>query len=331
MTQRTTLSPARRPHRRSRFRPQEALGAAVFLLPAGAVLLAFHILPIFYAFFISLHQWGLIREEFVGLENYRTLLVDAEFRQSLVVTVWFVLGTVPLGIGISLALALLLFGELRARGLFRTIYFLPYVTSVVAAALAWSWIYNPQYGILNYLLTSADLPAQRWLLDPTGVFQLLLGGAGMTLPAWAQGPSLALVSIIAMTIWNTLGFNIVIFLAGLGGVSRELQEAARIDGAGDVAVFRHVIWPLLTPITFFLLIVNTIRAFQAFNQIYVMTQPDPGGPLNTTQVVTVYVFKTFYERTNMGYGAAMAFGLFLIILTLTLLQFRLAKDRVSYG
>ncbi|MBW3622797.1 MAG: sugar ABC transporter permease, partial [Armatimonadetes bacterium] len=126
-------------------------------------------------------------------------------------------------------------------------------------------------------------------------------------------------------------FNIVIFLAGLGGVSRELQDAARIDGAGDWNVFRHVTWPLLTPITFFLIIVNTIRAFQAFNQIYVMTQPNPGGPLDTTKVVTVYVFKTFYEQANMGYGAALAFGLFVIILILTLLQFYLAKERVTYG
>ncbi|MBW3625532.1 MAG: sugar ABC transporter permease, partial [Armatimonadetes bacterium] len=189
------LAPRSAWHRRSR--RLEALGALAFLLPAGVILLTFHILPIFYAFYISLHEWGLVREEFVGLEHYRTLIGDSDFRQSLMVTVWFVLGTVPLGIALSLVIALLLFGELRARGFFRTVYFLPYITSVVAAALAWSWIYNPQYGILNFVLERGGLPAQRWLLDPTGVFQLLLGGAGANLPGWAQGPSLALVSIIA--------------------------------------------------------------------------------------------------------------------------------------
>jgi multiple sugar transport system permease protein len=301
------------------------------LLPAGLVLLTFQFLPIFYAFYISLHRWGIVKEAFIGLDNYKALFHDAEFGKSLVVTVWFVLGTVPVGILVSLFLALLLFGELRGRGFFRTMYFLPYITSVVAAAMAWSWIYNPQYGVLNYLLEKIGATPLKWLLEPTGVFQLLFAKTGAHLPPWAQGPSLALVAIILMTVWNMLGFNIVIFLAGLGGVSKEIQEAARIDGAGDWGVFRHVTWPLLMPITFFLFVINTIRAFQAFNQVYVMTQPDTGGPLGSTQVVTVYVFKTFYERADFGYGAALAFGLFLIILALTLAQFRLARDQVSYG
>ncbi len=305
--------------------------ALLFLLPAGIILVTFQFLPIFYAFFISLHRWGLVREGFAGGANYAQLLHDPVFWKSLVNTTWFVLGTAPVGIGLSLLIALLLFGELRARGFFRTLYFLPYITSTVAAALAWSWIYNPQYGVLNFLIGKAGGTPQKWLMDPHGVFGMVARGAGMELPAWAQGPSLALVAIIVMTIWNSLGFNIIVFLAGLGAVSKEYQEAARIDGAGEMAVFRHVIWPLLTPTTFFLLIINTIRAFQAFNQVYVMTQPNPGGPLGTTQVVTVFIFKTFYERTNMGYGAALAFALFVIILALTLIQFRLAGEQVNYG
>jgi multiple sugar transport system permease protein len=320
------------PQRASRrFRGREALAAALFLLPAGLVLVTFQFLPIFYAFYISLHRWGLIREAFVGLENYRDLLHDAEFWRSLVNTLWFVLGTVPLGIGISLGLALLLFGELKARGFFRTLYFLPYITSTVAAALAWSWIYNANYGVLNFFLNKLGITSLKWLVEPTGIFKMMLGRAGDHLPAWAQGPSLTLAAIIVMTIWNTLGFNLIVYMAGLGAVSKEFQEAARIDGASEWKVFRHVTWPLLTPTTFFLLIINTIRSFQAFNQIYVMPSPNPGGPLGTTQVVTVYVFKTFYSQTRMGYGSAVAFALFLIILALTLVQFRLAREKITYG
>jgi multiple sugar transport system permease protein len=325
-----TAPPKPSPARRRALR-REAIQALLYLAPAGLLLIAFQFLPIFYAFFISLHRWGLVREAFVGFGNYRALLHDAEFWNSLGVTAWFVLGTVPVGIGISLLLAILLFGELKGRGFYRTIYFLPYVTSVVAAAIAWSWIFNAQYGLMNWLLKGMGLPSQQWLLEPTGVFQLLVRGVHLTLPPWAQGPSLALVAIIVMTVWSSLGFNIVIFLAGLGAVSKEVQEAAQIDGAGNWGVFRFVTWPLLMPTTFFLLVVNTIRAFQAFNQVYVMTQPSPGSPLGTTQVVTVYIFKTFYERTNMGYGAALAFALFVIILALTLIQFKLAEERISYG
>jgi multiple sugar transport system permease protein len=322
----TLLAPKRGKSGRS-----EVMLALLFLLPAGGLLIAFQFLPIFYAFYISLHRWGLVREAFVGFDNYRTLVHDAEFGKSLVNTVWFALGTVPVGIALSLLLALLLFGELKGRGFLRTIYFLPYITSVVAAAIAWSWIFNAQYGLMNSMLHGIGLPAQQWLLEPTGIFQLLLKSAHVKLPDWAQGPSLALVSIMIMTVWNSLGFNIVIFMAGLGAVSKEVQEAAEIDGAGQWGVFRHVTWPLLMPTTFFLVVVNTIRSFQAFNQIYVMTQPSVGGPLGTTQVATVFIFKTFYERTDMGYGAALAFGLFLIILALTLIQFKMAGERITYG
>lgn len=313
-------------------RLQEGIEAFLFLLPAGIIILTFHFLPIFYAFYLSLHRWTLVPERWVGLQNYWKILHDAEFWQSLGVTFWFVLGTVPPTLILSLLIALLLFQKMFARSLYRTLYFLPYVTSVVAAAMVWRWVYNPDYGILNYLLGKLGLPHLQWLMEPEGVFQLIAEPLHLSLPTWAKGPSLALVSIILMTIWSNLGFNIVVYLAGLTLVPRELQEAARIDGASESQVFFHVTLPLLSPTTFFLLIVGTIRAFQAFNQIYVMTQPTPGGPLGTTQTVTVYLFNTFYGsgEPNVGYGASIAFVLFVVIASLTLLQFRLARERVIY-
>jgi len=312
-------------------RVRDAFAAAAMLLPAAVLILAFHFLPLFYALYISLHKWSLIPERFVGAANYFALAHDQEFRHSLSVTLWYVVGTVPLAIAISLAIALMLFRPLWGRGIYRTLYFLPYVTSVVAAAIVWSWMYNPRYGILNYILIklgvcSAESPPQ-WLLEPRGVFQLALQNAGSPLPTWAQGPSLALVAVTIMGVWNAIGFNVIVFLAGLGSIPRELQEAARIDGADEWKVFRHVTLPLLSPTTFFLFIVSTIRAFQAFNQIYVMTR---GGPMGTTRTVTMYIFSRFYESHEVGYGAAVAMALFLIILAFTLLQFRVAAGRVTY-
>lgn len=315
----------------SRRRLQEAVHAYLYLLPAGLVLVAFHLCPVFYAVYISLHKWSLFKERFVGLANYAALPFDPEFRQSLGVTFYYVLGTVPFALAISLVLALLLFGNLYAKGLYRTIYFLPYVTSVVAAAVVWSWIYNPQYGILNYVLVKLGVcnpqSPPQWLLEPRGVFQLALSQLGVSVPDWLAGPSLALIAVTAMGVWNTIGFNMIVFLAGLGAIPKELQEAARIDGADEWLVFRHVTLPLLSPTTFFLTVIGTIRAFQAFNQIYVMTK---GGPLGTTRTVTMYIYSRFYESHDVGFGAAIAMVLLLIILAFTLLQFRVAAERVTY-
>jgi len=303
--------------------------AYLYLLPALLIIGGFHFLPIFYAFYISLHKWEIVRERFIGLENYIDLIQDKDFGQSLVVTLYYVIGTVPLGLAVSLAVALLLFRNLKGTGIYRTIYFLPNVTSVVAAAVVWSWIFNPQqYGVLNYLLSLIGVQPQPWLLESNGIFKLLFQKIGVALPDWAGGPSLALVCIVIMSIWSSLGFNMIVFLAGLGSIPKELQEAARIDGASEWSVFWKVTFPLLSPTTFFLLIISTIRAFQAFNQIFVMTN---GGPLNTTRTITVYIFKTFYESTRIGYGAAIAFALFAIILVLTLVQFKAIGARVYYG
>lgn len=321
---------AGRPTGRGRFWRDTGL-AYLYLLPAFAVILVFHLLPVFYAFWVSLHTWGIAQGRFLGAANYERLLTDPQFLNALGVTVWFVLGTVPVEIAFALLIACLLFQPIRARGLYRTVYFLPYVTSAVAAAAVWTWIFNPQYGILNAALGALGVPAQKWLQEPSGVFELIAGAWGIALPDWAAGPSLALVAICIFTIWQGLGFDVVIFLAGLGNIARDLYEAGRIDGASERQLFRHITLPLLSPTTFFLIVIGTIRAFQSFNQVYVMSVDRRGGPLGTTELLTVFIYNTFYGSTRLGYASAAAFILFAIILLLTLIQLRYLGRRVEYG
>lgn len=305
--------------------------AYLYLLPALIVVIGFHLLPVGYAFWVSLHNWSIAQGRFVGSGNYERLLTDPDFHNALRTTLWFVVGTVPLELGLGLLIATLLFQPIRGRGLYRTVFFLPYVTSTVAAAAVWTWLFNPQSGVANALLTSAGLPAQRWLQEPTGVLALFGSAWGWSLPGWAEGPSLALVSIALFSVWQGLGFTVVIYLAGLGNVPRELYEAGRIDGASERQLFRHITLPLLTPTTYFLIILGTIRAFQSFNQVYVMSIDHRGGPVGTTQLATVFIYDTFYGQTRLGYGAAAAFILFGIVLLLTLIQVRFLGRRVDYG
>ncbi len=316
---------------------RDTFTAYLYIFPATLILLTFHFLPIFYAFFISLNKWGILQERFVGLSNYINLLKDENFWQSLSVTVWFVIGTVPVGLALSLIVAVLLFQNMRGRGLFRTLYFLPNITSVVAAGVVWSWIFNVNYGVLNFILEKIGVEKLRWLQEPRGVFEVLANRMGMDVagvPNWLLGPSVALLAIIIMTIWSSIGFNMIIFLAGLGNISRDVYEAARIDGASERQVFWGITIPLLSPTTFFLLVISIIRSFQAFNQIYAMTirNGPAGGPLDTTRTVTVYVINTAFLGGNpkMGYASAAAFILFGIILLLTIIQFRSAEGRVQY-
>jgi multiple sugar transport system permease protein len=301
--------------------------AYLFLAPAIILLTVFQFFPAAFGLYISLYRWGIVKERFVGLENYQRILVSEEFWQSLGVTVWYVLLAIPLELFLGLVIAYLLFQPIRGRAIYRTAYFLPYVTSTVAAGLVWRWLYNTNNGLFNNVLRAFGLPRALWLDESGGVFALLAAPAGITLPGWLAGPSVALVSLALMSIWHYVGFNVVIFLAGLGNISKELYEAARIDGASEWQVFRSITLPLLAPTTFFLVTVSTIAALQAFNQIYVMTN---GGPLDSTRTVLLLVFKTFYQQTRVGYGSAMAFILTAMILILTLVNLRYVGRRVSY-
>jgi len=317
--------------------------AYLYLAPALLLLIFFNFLPAVYGFYISLWRWGIVQERFVGLENYQRILVqrsceddvrmvgcvigDEAFWKSLGVTLWYVILVIPAEMAVGLGIAYLLFQPIRGRTAYRTAYFLPHITSTAAAAVVWRWMLNTQYGLLNGVADMLHLPRGQWLAESTGVFKLLLGPAGGGLPEWLGGPSVALVCIAAMSIWTYIGFYVVIYLAGLGNIAKELYEAARIDGANEWQVFRRITLPMLSPTTFFLLIVGTIGAMQAFNQIYVMTG---GGPLDTTRTVTMLIFKTFYQQTRVGYGSAMSVVLALIIVVLTVVNFRFVGRRVHY-
>jgi multiple sugar transport system permease protein len=222
--------------------------------------------------------------------------------------------------------------KIKALGFYRTVYFLPVVTSLVAVSVVWKWIFHPRLGLLNYVIDLMGGKPLHWLEEPRGVFELAAGAAGWGWwPDWLSGPSLALVAVIIVSVWRGIGYNIVIFLAGLQNIPDEYYEAARIDGASPRQAFWRITWPLLSPTTFYVLLSTTIVSFQVFTQIYLMTGPPIGGPMGTTKVTVYYLFeKGFDAGGNMGYASAVALILFAIILTLTLIQRRLVEQRVHY-
>lgn len=305
---------------------REALLGYLYILPAAGVLLAFRLYPVGNALYISLFKWGIKQEAFLGLENYSKLLNDPDFWLSWRVTIFYVLATVPFTMFLALVLAVILFQKIALRGLYRTLYFIPYVTSLVAAAMVWKWIFNKQWGVLNFIITSFGGQPLGWLQDPRGIVQQMAGGAEWASSPWVAGPSLALIAVSMMSIWHFVGYDIVIYLAGLGNISTEMYEAARIDGADEWQVFWRITLPLLSPTTFFLMIISTIGAFRSFNQFYVMTA---GGPLGSTTTVAYFIFQNFYEFTKVGYATAGAILLFVAILVMTAFQMRFSRQ-VTY-
>ena len=299
---------------------------ALFLLaPALAILGVFGVAPLFFAVYLSLFGGKYSGGPFVGFGNFLEAFGNDAFWRSFLVTAYYAAGTIPATMAISFTVAYGLFRITRGRGFFRTVYFLPYVTSAVAAAMVWRALLNPQFGVANAILAWAGVSPQQWLLEPRGVLHLITGGR---IPAEA-GPSLALCCIILFEIWHSSGFMIVVFLAGLTAIPRELEESARIDGAGAFQVIRNVILPLLSPTVFFLAIVSVIKSFQALNSFYALTG-NGRGPVDTTQNVTVYIYSNFYEYQRWGYGAAVATLLCLAIVTLTVLQWRFVGRKVHY-
>jgi multiple sugar transport system permease protein len=316
-------------------RRHENLTGYLYIGPAAIILAVFSIFPVCYAVYVSLFNWRLRQGEFVGLDNYvRALTADPKFGQSLVSTVWYVVGTVPVSIGLGLLIANLLAQKIRGRAVYRTIYFLPYITSVVAAAAVWLWILYPapnDWGLANAVMKKVGLPAQGWVEEETGVFQLVAQHFGGSLPDWMGGPSLALVCVMAFSVWQSLGFDVVVLLAALTNVPKEIYEAAAIDGATGWQRLRYVTVPLISPTLYFLSIVSVIRAFRVFNHVYILASKEASGSANT---VTVYIFNAFYgeggQSVRVGYGSALAMILFVIILLVTLVQMRVIGTRVHY-
>lgn len=330
----STLSRSGRGVRRPRRDYRQWLTAFAFLSPALVVLGIFHVYPLFYAMWLSTRRWRLVDRGFIGLDNYQNALTNGDVWRSFLNTVYFSLGTVPVEMVLAIIFAYLLFQKVKFLSFFRTVYFLPYITSTVAAAAVWAWMFDARAGVFNAMLDRFGIGPLRWLQEPRGVFELFMGNLGVPWPGWAEGPSLALVAIMAMTIWHYLGFQIVIFLVGLGNVPTELYEAAKVDGANERQLFFRITLPLLTPTIFFLAVIATIGSFQSFNQIYQMSLranvgTRPGGPLGTTETMVIQILNEF-QQSRYGYGAAIAIILFLIILTLTLIQMKLSDRWVKY-
>jgi multiple sugar transport system permease protein len=297
--------------RKSGIARREALWGILFLLPSLIGFLVFYWLPILAGFALSLTKWDLLSPpEWAGLANFQRLLVDTGFRDALLHTVLFTLGTVPTGMALALAIALALNRGLRGTTFYRTVYFLPVVSMVVASALVWQWMYLPIYGLINNILGIVGLPQPFWLTDP----------------------KTTLISIMIVSIWLRLGYNMVLFLAGLQGISRDLYEAASVDGAGRWAQFWYVTVPMLSPTTFFILMLSLIGAFQVFDQVYIMTpRSSPGGPGGAAMTIVFAIYNNAFVFSRMGYASAMALVLFVIIFAITLVQLRLQERWVHYA
>ncbi len=258
---------------------------------------------------------------------------DVDYYESLIVTVAYAAGTVPIQIGLGLLIAYILFYEIHlGRSLYRMIYFMPYVAPTVATATVFVIIFSRRdTSLANQVVGLLNIPPQAWLSESKGIFQLIanaIAGTRIDLPSFLVGPSLALLSVILYGTWVFSGYNAVIFLAGLGSIPAELYEAAKVDGAGRWQAFRKITLPLLSPTTFFLIILGTIGTFQAFNHIYVLRKAEAQG---TADTATVHVFIQFWTYNQWGYASAMAFVLFGIILLMTLVQNEVSKERVFYG
>jgi len=290
----------------------------LLILPAVAILSLFHIFPIFYAFYISLFKWNVRKQSFVGSDNYTRALHSEEFWNAIRNTLWFVVGTVPIGLTLALILAIMLFRPIAGRTFYRVVLFLPYITPPIAMATVWAWMFQPDQGFINFFLGWFGIGKQRWLLDPHGVFEIVLGNFGIHLPTLLQGPSLALVSIMIYSLWSSIGFDTIIFLAGLSNVPREVIEAAQIDGANQWQIGTRVIAPLLKPTILFLSIISTLRAFQVINPIIAMTGISSRAVRTAT--ITYQVFDEFFQQTRVGYGAAFAMLLFVMLFIITLVQ-----------
>jgi multiple sugar transport system permease protein len=297
------------PVKRSRkIRWRKHIEGWIFIGPVIFGIAAFQLVPIVVSIFASLTDWdGLNSPEVVGVENYRKLIADDPyFRQTVRNTLYFVAGHIPLTMAIALGLALLCNSQMRGIALFRTAYFMPAVSNVVAISVVWFWFYQPQDGVLNGLLSTIGIDGPAWLSDLR----------------WAMP------AVIIVSVWQGVGYPMVILLAGLQGIPESLYDAAKMDGSSSFQRFRDITLPLLTPSLFFLLITQFISSFQVFGIIFVMTQ---GGPANATSVYIYYLYENAFAFGRMGYASAMAWLLFAAIAIVTFVQWKLQKRWVFYG
>ncbi len=300
-------APARR---RLNIRQRQALTAYTFLAVPLLFFLIVRFLPTLSAFRLSLFKYSILKDTqpFIGLDNYARLASDETFHRALLNTGLYTVIGVPVQIALGLAVALLLGRARLFQGLLRALYFLPYVTPVVAAAWVWQWLFSPQFGPVNTFLVWLHLPPQNFL----------------------NSPAQALPVTAALVVWQNLGFQIVLFLAGLSAIPRSLYEAAELDGASGWRLFLGITLPLLNPTIVFSVVTGTIAYLQLFTQIVNLNFTDQGGPLGSTLSVAVYIYQMAFGRYEMGYASALTVGLFVIIMVITLFQLRFLTRRFDY-
>jgi multiple sugar transport system permease protein len=288
-------------------RHEQAIAGYGFLLPTLLSVGVFIVFPVVFSFYLSFHEWDYMSASrpFVGLGNYVRMIQHEKFWKTVRTSVTYAFTYVPVNIIVSLGLALLINRQVPGITLFRTAYFSPVITSSVAVALIWGWIFDAGFGLLNYLLSLFGIPPQMWLGDPK----------------WA------LSCLVLMAVWNGVGYNMMIFLAGLQGIPQEYYDAAIVDGANPLQRFRHVTFPLLSPTTFFVFITGVMGALQVFDQIYILTK---GAPAGTTRTIVYYLFENGFMYFDMGYASAIAWVLFAMIFALTLVNWRVAGRFVHY-
>jgi len=278
----------------------ETRTAWIFILPAILGTFIFIIIPVICSFGLSFTKWDLLNQiQFVGIKNYVELFKEPLFGKILLNTVVFAISTSVLGVIIPLILASILNSKIRGSEFYKTAYFLPFITPMIVIGIIWEWIFDPNIGLLNQLLHLHI----NWLYD-----------AKFAMPA-----------LIIVSVWKLIGYNMIIFLSALSGISQSMFEAAKIDGANTFQIFKNVTVPLLSPTIFFVVIITAISSFQVFDLIYLMTQ---GGPFDSTNVLVYAIYKNAFEYFNIGKASAIAYVLFVIILILTLIQWNLRKKLV---
>jgi len=292
--------------REFRARNREALFGLLFISPWLLGFVIFTAGPMVASLLLSFTDWSILgTAHWVGTRNYTRLAHDSLFWKSMRVTFVFSAISVPLDVLASLLLALLLNQQFGGRSLFRALFYLPELVPAVAASILWIWAYNTHFGIFNYLLSLIGVPPVAWL----------------------ESTSWVIPSFVILSLWTAGGSRMIIFLAGLQTVPRELLEAAELDGAGVWARFRHITLPMISPVLLFNLILATIGAFQVFTSPYVMTG---GGPANASLFYVLYLYRNAFQYLQMGYASALAWVLFLVLLIFTILQFRMMRRWVYY-
>lgn len=286
---------------------KENLAGLLFILPAMIPLLVFWILPVIFSGGLSFTDWDMMSEKirFMGLKNYTSLLRDPNFGRVLKNTLVFAVGSTVPTIFLGMMTALVMNGARKGTGIYRTIIFAPYITPMVAISVVWSWIFEPRVGILNFIIRLAGLPESQWLRSSRS----------------------AMVSVLIVTIWKSLGWTMIFYMEAIRKVPQNLLESAAIDGAGGFWKFVKITLPMISPTTFFLVIMSTISSLQAYDQIQVLTQ---GGPAGATRTLLYYYYQEAFQNFNTGKASAVAVILVIITVILSLAETRISKKMVFY-